>query len=122
MKTFFISVIMSILIGGTSIAGQDGLVQVRSGFLTGNTFRELSDDGKAGYAMGFVNGLLMAPAFKAPRTEMRWVEECISGMADTQIAAILDKFLAENPARWHEPMNVLSHVALKASCKKLSGR
>ena len=111
MKTVFALIAVLLILTSVVYAGPKelpkGLVQVMSGFLTGNDYRERSDDMKNGYAMGFVNGLHMAPALDAPRTKMRWVEECFVGMTSEQIVAILDKFLNENPARRHEPMNIL---------------
>jgi hypothetical protein len=101
-----------------SYAGPREVVLLRGGFMTGNSYQQLNNTGKKGYAMGFYNGLLMAPAFGAHKEETKWVEECVSLTGDGQIVAIIDKFLQENPARWHEPMNILSYAALKASCEK----
>ena len=91
---------------------------IREGFLTGNSFRQISYTEKCGYAMGFVDGVLMSPAFQASRNELEWFERCVTRMKDVQVVAILEKFLNENPARWHEPMNVLAWVAMKEACKK----
>jgi len=93
-------------------------VEVKKGFLTGNSFRELSHPVKRGYAAGFIDGLFMSPIFDAPKAEVRWIEACAEGMSSEQIVAILNKYLADNPARWHESMNVLAWVAMKESCKR----
>lgn len=93
-------------------------VEIKEGFLTGNSFRELSYAGKRGYAIGFLDGVFMSPMFDAPKTEVRWIETCVVGMTDEQIVAILNKFLTDNLARWHEPMNILTWVAMKESCKR----
>ena len=93
-------------------------VEIKKGFLTGNSFRELSDAGKRGYAMGFLDGALMSPMFDAPKGETRWIETCVVGMTDKQVVAILDKFLTNNPARWHEQMNVLAWLAMKEGCQR----
>jgi hypothetical protein len=94
------------------------IVEIKFGFLTGNQFRELSYAQKCGYAMGFVDGVLVSPMFDAPKKELEWIEGCVTGMRERQVLAILEKFLNENPARWHEQMNVLAWVAMKEACKK----
>jgi len=93
-------------------------VEIKKGFLTGNSFRELSYAGKRGYAMGFLDGAFMSPIFDAPKKELRWIETCVVGMTDEQVVAILDKFLANNPARWHEQMNILAWAAMKEGCPR----
>lgn len=93
-------------------------VVVTGGFLTGNSFRDLSDTEKHGYAMGFIDGVLISPIFNAPGKELQWFERCIKGMTNKQVVAILNKFLEENPARWHEPMNILAFRAMVETCKK----
>lgn len=93
-------------------------VYVKEGFLTGNSFRALSYDGKRGYAIGFLEGIFISPMFDAPKSGLQWVEGCTVGMADAQVVAIMEKFLVENPARWHQQMNVLAWAALKEGCGK----
>jgi hypothetical protein len=99
-------------------AESEQLFYIKNGFLTGNSFRELSYAEKCGYAMGFLDGVFMSPMFHAPKKELEWIERCVTGMNERQVVAILEKFLNENPARWHESMNVLAWVAMKEACKK----
>lgn len=91
-------------------------VEVKSGFLTGNTFLDLSREAKRGYAMGFLDGVFVAPLFGAPKAELYRIEQCAVGMTDEQVVAILNKFLSDNPGRWHEPMDFLSYAALRSAC------
>ena len=92
--------------------------RVLSGFMTGNTYRELSADEKLGYAMGFVNGLLVAPMITGKEEDATWLHPCISGMTNNQVVAILEKFLNDNPARWQQPMTVLSFRAIVQACPR----
>ena len=100
------------------LADIDGPVLIKTGFLSGYDYQGLSPQRRRAYAIGFLDGLLVAPFFSAPKTELSWVENCIIGMTDHQVAAILDKYLRDNPARWHETMNVIAWVAIKEGCKK----
>lgn len=93
-------------------------VLIKSGFITANDYRGFSPQQKHAYAIGFMDGLFVAPFFSAPKSELIWVENCATGMTDYQVAAILDKYLRDNPARWHESMNTLAWVAIKDGCKK----
>lgn len=93
-------------------------IAIKSGFYTGNSYRALGTTSKRNYLAGFVDGAFIAPLFDAPKTELRWVERCVTEMTDEQLVAVVDKWLAENPARWHESMNILAFVALKEACPK----
>ena len=93
-------------------------VVIKSGFVTGNQYRALPEDERRKYAMGVVDGAFLAPFFGAPKPELLWMETCLTRMQDGQIVAILDKYLSENPVRWHEPMNVLAYVAFKSACTR----
>lgn len=110
--------ILLVACAAISNAEPKGPVSIKEGFLTGNSFRSLNDSGKRGYAIGFLEGIFVSPMFDAPKSELQWIERCSVGMTDEQVVAILEKFLHENPARWHEQMNILAWVALKEGCKR----
>ena len=93
-------------------------VLIKTGFITANDYLSYAPQRKRAYAVGFIDGMLVAPFFSAPKSELSWVENCIVGMTDYQVAAILDKYLRDNPARWHESMNILAWNAIKDGCKK----
>ena len=92
--------------------------RVLSGFMTGNTYRELSEGEKTGYSMGFVNGLLVTPMITGKDSDAAWLYPCITGMTNAQVVAILEKYLNDNPARWQQPMNVLSFRAIAQACPR----
>jgi hypothetical protein len=110
-------VLVLLCISAPSLFGaEEAAVSIKSGFLTGNSFRQLSHSEKRGYAIGFLEGVFMAPMFDAPKLELRWIESCAIGMTDNQVVAIIMKFLDQNPQRWHDQMNILAWVALKEAC------
>ena len=90
--------------------------RVTGGFLKGDTYLDLSPNEKRAYAMGFVNGVLTAPALGAPEADVARFADCVKPMNDEQIAAIITKYVNDNPARWHLPLNLLSHEALVKAC------
>ncbi len=93
-------------------------ISYKGGFINGNEYLSLSSDGKVKYAIGFIDGLLIAPLFGAPMERLTWLEQCTAGMNSKQIVAILEKYLTDNPEKWHKPMNGLSLKALKKSCNQ----
>jgi hypothetical protein len=103
---------------GLTIAAPAESVPIQNGFLTGNSYRDLASSEKRGYVMGFLDGAFVSPLFGAPKNKVKWLEDCAVGMTDEQVVAILDKWLTENPGRWHQRMNVLSFDALKEGCAK----
>jgi fructose-specific phosphotransferase system IIC component len=91
---------------------------IKTGFLTGNDYTNFSETEKRAYCSGFVNGLVMAPTFGAPKEKTAWIEEYSVGMTDQQVAAILTKFLNDNPGKWQRPMSILSFEAMKTAYDK----
>lgn len=90
--------------------------EIKLGFLTGNSYLSLDEGEKRSYAIGIVDGIFLAPFFGSQKSKLRWIESCIVGMTDYQVAAIVEKFLRDNPGRWHEPMHALAYLALKDAC------
>lgn len=89
---------------------------IHKGFSTGEEFLNMSIIEQRAYGMGIVDGMLLAPLFDAPRPKMLWVEKCIVGMTDSQVTAILAKYLKDHPGRWHETPHVPMYSALRENC------
>lgn len=85
---------------------------VYAGFCTGQDYIEMSEDDKALYVMGAFDGMLAATLFQAPINKVEWLVDSAKGMTNVQIAAILSKYLKDNPAQWHMPLNTLMHKAM----------
>jgi len=110
--------LLIVLLPAIVLAGSNKPVLIKTGFITANDYLSYVPQRKRAYAIGFIDGMLVAPFFSAPKSELSWVEKCLIGMTDYQVAAILDKYLRDNPARWHESMNTLAWFAIKDGCKK----
>lgn len=111
----YIFLILLTLVSGLALSQ---VVEIHNGFGTGEEYLEMSLKEQRTYAMGLVNGMLLAPMFGAPKTRMLRLEQCITGMTDTQVAAILSKYLRDNPSRWHETPHTSMYAALIDSCPK----
>ena len=111
------NVVLAFLLVSCSIAAaSEPAVNIKHGFLTGNAYRALSQEARRAYAMGSIDGMFLAPFFGAKKEKLSWLERCATSMTDEQIAAIFDKYLRDNPGRWHETMNALGMVAMKSAC------
>lgn len=93
-------------------------VKIRTGFSTGQKYIQMTAAQKRYYAMGIVNGMLLAPLFGAPKENMAALEKCISEMTDTQVAAILTDYLNKNPGQWNETPHVPMYKAMTEACAK----
>jgi hypothetical protein len=108
----FTFLVIALALSTVARAGEPEIV-IKSGFLTGNAYRGFSPESRRAYAMGLIDGMFLAPFFDAKKQKLEWLERCGTGMGDEQIAAIFDKYLRDNPGRWHETMHVLGWTAMK---------
>lgn len=97
-------------------SNENEVVIIHTGFITGQKFRDLSELQKRSYAAGMLDGMLLAPLFGAAKERTGWFEACVTGMSDEQLAAILSKYLSDNPTRWHESVHLLFYSALHSTC------
>jgi hypothetical protein len=94
------------------------LVQVHNGFGTAQEFLDMSRAEQTSYAMGVVNGMLVTPLLGAPQKDVAWLGQCVEGMNNYQVAAIIAKHIKENPERWHYGLHIESWWAIKKACGK----
>jgi hypothetical protein len=104
--------------GRAQVPARDEPVTIHDGFLTGQQFRDLPESARKFYAAGVVDGAFLAPLFGAPKPRLQWLETCAVGMTDIQVAAIILKFLSDNPGRWHQPVHASAYAALLQACPK----
>lgn len=93
------------------------VVMLAGGFLTAESFLEMSPDQQSAYAAGAVNGMLLARLFGAREEQVRWLEGCVEGMSAAQVAAMLEKQLRDHPERWHDrTWHVASFNVMRQAC------
>jgi len=103
-----------------SYSAKNHKIMFRAGYLTGQAFWDLEPFEKSGYVMGFVDGILMSPVFKASIQDLQWFETCVLTMSNAEIVDILEQYLDENQMQWHLPMNCLAYTALSENCKEMA--
>ena len=91
-------------------------VYIKTGFMKGNEFLALSSGEQEAYAMGLIDGMLLAPFFDAPKTKTDWLESCIAGMTDTQVVAMLKEELENNPGTLYYSVHTAMYRAMLEGC------
>ena len=92
-------------------------VRIPGGFMTGAEFLEQPEPYQQGYAAGFVNGLLISPFAGAWESCVSHYARCLGGTTDVQLAAVISRWLRENPERWHEGSHIASWLAIRRMCE-----
>jgi hypothetical protein len=101
----------------THVVKSEG-ISIKTGYITGNGYFNVTQRDE--YLIGLVDGLLLAPMFGASKKKMKWFEDCITEMPNTQLRAIVDKFMNDNPDKWKNPMQILAYQSLYRSCPNSS--
>ena len=93
-------------------------VKISPGFFSGKDYLDMSDTEKRAYVTGQINGMLVAPFFGAPEENLSWLKTCSSKMSDEDLAAILSRFLRDQPGQMQANLNLVTFNALREACKK----
>jgi hypothetical protein len=94
--------------------------------ITGNKYREYPEHLRMMYVVGvlegwgFVSNTIRGSKLKAPEIDSVFgdISRCAAGkMTQGQVVEIVDKWMRENPAKWHEEMPDLVWRAFSEACK-----
>jgi len=113
------AILFSLLISSFPVASQKKkTVTINSGPLKPEEFLALSKDGQAAYAMGFVDGVFLAPYFEARDNAPLFIEfkACIQEKSGSQIAAIIEKKIKSQPEQGIHQLNMLAFDAVISAC------
>lgn len=91
-------------------------VYIPNGFGTGEVLYNLSERDLRAEVRGFVNGLFASAAIGANAKCMEFYDACLRSKTDTQLTAVVRRFLEENPARWNQPAGILMYSAIPGMC------
>lgn len=118
MKKVWAALVAAVLAGASAQAQQtgQGSVMVREGFLKGEEFARMSNSDKAGYAMGFVDALLVAPLLDAPSERVDRLGRCVVGMSNKRLVTIFNQYLHDHPEHKQQSANILLFQALDQAC------
>ncbi len=83
--------------------------------MTGQSYRQLPEIYRLGYASGFHQGL--AKAAIEPSTALS-IARCTAQWTLGQAQAVVDKYINDNPQRWHEWIGNLAWDALLSACRR----
>ena len=93
---------------------------VRSGYLSAGKYLTLKPDIQAVYMAGMIDGMYLAPMFDAPDEDKYLVriQVCLTDgdLTNTQIAAIVTKYVKKRPDAWRAGANVVAYQALREVC------
>jgi|HubBroStandDraft_3_1064219.scaffolds.fasta_scaffold47224_2 hypothetical protein len=94
--------------------------RVRSGYLSAGKYLTLKPDIQAVYMAGMIDGMYLAPMFDAPDEDKYLVRirVCVTDgdLTNTQIAAIVTKYVKKRPDEWRAGANVVAYQALREVC------
>jgi hypothetical protein len=93
-----------------------------NGFMSGNDFQTFSPTGQKSYIDGIIDGFYYAPMIaQSNNTHASEIQRCLLAMhaTDTQLVAIVNKYMADNPQLWGQKMNFITMAALFRACKQV---
>lgn len=112
-------ILLGLCVFAIATFGQKPLAIVPEGLHKGETFLDLNEADKMTYSEGLIDGLLGSALFGASNEAVHVLKDCVKDMDSKQWAAILTKFIKDNPERWQQPMPILAFDAIKGFCPDL---
>src|ERR1044072_6738340 len=106
------------LVAFITVYANQQTVKISPGFFSGKDYLDMSDTEKRAYITGEINGMLVAPLFGAPEENVAWQKTCSAKMSDEDLAAILSRFIRDQPGQMQTNLNVVTFNALREACKK----
>ena len=101
-----------------TVSANQQTVKISPGFFSGKDYLDMSDTEKRAYVTGEINGMLVAPFFGAPEENLAWLKTCSGKISDEDLAAILTRFIRDQPGQMQTSLNVVTFNALREACKK----
>ena len=110
--------LLLIALAFVTVSANQQTVKISPGFFSGKDYLDMSDTEKRAYVTGEINGMLVAPFFGAPEENLAWLKTCSGKMSDEDLAAILSRFIRDQPGQMQTNLNVVTFNALREACKK----
>ncbi|MBW8312570.1 MAG: hypothetical protein K0M64_11120 [Rhizobium sp.] len=89
-------------------------VWISNGFLTGQEYLALDQSARTTFAMGAVDGMLVAPLLGA--ADIEWLNACVVGMTGSQVEAMVTKEVRDHPASWNSGVLTAIFRAFNTGC------
>ena len=120
MRTLLITIILGLSAVSTTANANSCATSESSismfGFLSGNQLRELDDYALGVYSVGYLDALYSANRFGMRKECLTEISNCIGRKPVSQLAAIVKKYLNDNPERWDESGHSIVYNALLRRC------
>ena len=102
------------------VTGATGQSEAAGPAVDGNLFRAMTNEHRIVFVTGAVDGITVGLGV-ARGDIARW-DACTTDRTVAQMQAIFEKYLAQNPERWHLPAAVLLYASLTdaTACPKRS--
>lgn len=110
--------LLLIALAFVTVSANQQTVKISPGFFSGKDYLDMSDTEKRAYVTGEINGMLVAPFFGAPEENVAWLKTCSAKISDEDLAAILTRFIHDQPSQMQTNLNVVTFNALREACKK----
>lgn len=110
---FALTAAVSVALGSVSRA--EG-VWVANAFMSGHEYLALPESRQSAYVMGLVDGIFIGPLFGASEARVKALQSCLQGNNNIQIAAILTKYIKDQPERWHDGAHALFYSRMFELC------
>ena len=110
--------LLLIALAFVTVSANQQTVKINPGFFSGKDYLDMSDTEKRAYVTGEINGMLVAPFFGAPEENLAWLKTCSAKISDEDLAAILTRFIHDQPSQMQTNLNVVTFNALREACKK----
>ena len=98
-------------------ARAENLVKLPVGFISGESYLQLSEGERAFYAMGVADGLQGSPlATGRDSPRVLKIGQCIEGKTNTQLAAMTTQYLNDHPGEWDASAYEAIMAVIKQTC------
>ena len=96
-----------------------GRIRIHSGYISGEEFLDMNGLEKKAYVAGLVEGMLLAPAFGAPDSNMLWFYECTRALGLRELRHILFVYIKGRDELWTNRNPAKIFRAVRAACQEL---
>lgn len=79
-------------------------------------FLELTEAQRLVYTAGLMDGFFASPLFGATEDKVNKLSLCTKDMENTQVTAIIEKYVREHPQTWHLSLSGEAYNALIGAC------
>lgn len=116
---YLLLILLASLIAVVNVYPRQQTIKIGPGFFSGKDYLNMSTTERRAYITGEINGMLVAPFFGAPDENLAWLKTCSARLSDEQLAAILTRYIRDQPNQMEANLNVVTFGALREACRKL---